>query len=207
MENDLIRELPTFTHNHRYSYRFHTHNHSNRFFFCAICSQFHLKTQTLHLSWRLSCRFTNNTRMFPDTSSTIKALPLHHNSSKNPWRHQVSTLITPLQHAQIIGMIERSHHKLNQIHKNNLDPDTPEWDRYVNLAVMEHITTYHQTINSFSTEVFHGRVAYNALDFKFTNPIKASHPKTDIMTLIDHTNEKYKSTVENSFEAFQKYRP
>ena len=51
-----------------------------------------------------------------------------------------------VKHAQTIGMVERSHQKLKQILKINVAADSPQWDKYVNLAVMAHNTTYHQLL-------------------------------------------------------------
>ena len=76
-----------------------------------------------------------------------------------------------IKHAQTIGMIERSHQRLKQILKTNVSVDRPQWDRYINLAVMAHNTTYHQTLKCSPTEVFYGRIPYNALDLKFGNPL------------------------------------
>ena len=49
-----------------------------------------------------------------------------------------------LKHAQTMGMVERTHQKLKQILKINVTADTPQKDRFVNIAVMAHITAYHQ---------------------------------------------------------------
>ena len=69
-----------------------------------------------------------------------------------------------VEDAQTIGMIEKSHQKLKQILKINVSADRPQWDRYVNIAVMAHNTAYHQTLKCTPTEICHGRVPYNALD-------------------------------------------
>ena len=68
---------------------------------------------------------------------------------------------------------------------------------------MAHNTTYHQAIkSSSSTEYFHGRIPYNVLDLKFTNPMQASLAKADITALIDGINEKYKSKVRKHIWCF-----
>ena len=46
--------------------------------------------------------------------------------------------------AQTIGLVECTHQKLKQILKINIAADTPQWDKYDNIAVMAHNTTYHQ---------------------------------------------------------------
>ena len=111
-----------------------------------------------------------------------------------------------IKHAQTIGMIERSHQKLKQILKINVSADRPQWDRYVNLAVMAHNTTYHQTLKCTPTEIFHGRVPYNVLDLKFSNPLSGSRNATDVQSLIDNPNSKFKETHANIIKAFHKYK-
>ena len=111
-----------------------------------------------------------------------------------------------IKHAQTIGMIERNHQKLKQILKINVAADTPQWDRYVNLAIMAHNTTYHQTLKCSPSEIFHGRVPYNALDLKYSNPLQPPRNSTDIKTLVDNVNKKFKETHDNIIEAFHKYK-
>ena len=111
-----------------------------------------------------------------------------------------------IKHAQTVGMIERSHQRLNKILKINVSADRPQWDRYVNLAVMAHNPTYHQTLKRSSTEVFHGRVPYNALDLKFGNPLSPPRNATDTESLVDNLNAKFKETHTNIIRAFHKYK-
>ena len=111
-----------------------------------------------------------------------------------------------IKHAQTIGMIERSHQRLKQVLKINVSVDRPQWDRYVNLAVMAHNTTYHQTLKCSPTEVFHGRVPYNALDLKFSNPLNPPRNAVDAKTLVDNLNAKFKETHTNIIRAFHKYK-
>ena len=111
-----------------------------------------------------------------------------------------------INHAQTIGMTERSHQRLKQILKINVSADRPQWDRYVNLAVMAHNKTYHQTLKCSPTEVFHGRVSYNALDLKFSNPLSPPRNVTDTQSLVDNLNAKFKETHTNIIRAFHKYK-
>ena len=111
-----------------------------------------------------------------------------------------------IKHAQTIGMIERSHQRLKQILKINVSADRPQWDRYVNLAVMAHNTTYHQTMKCSPSEVFHGRVPYNAQDLKFGNPLSSPRNATDTQSLVDNLNAKFKETHTNIIRAFHKYK-
>ena len=90
--------------------------------------------------------------------------------------------------------------------KVNVTTDTPQWDRNVNSAVMAHITTYHQSIKCTPTEFFNGRIQHNALDLQFSSPLKTRCTKTDLTTLVDKVNQKYKEKVSEIFEAFNKYK-
>ena len=111
-----------------------------------------------------------------------------------------------VKHAQTIGMVERSHQKLKQILKINVAADSPQWDKYVNLAVMAHNTTYHQSLKCTPSEVFHGRVPLNALDLKFSNPLQSRTQDTDLTKLVDQVNEKYKQVNDNILQAYHKYK-
>ena len=111
-----------------------------------------------------------------------------------------------IKHAQTIGMIVRSHQKLKQILKINVSAGRPKWDRYVNLAVMAHNTTYHQTLKYTPTEIFNGRVPYKVLDLKFSNPLSSSRNATDVQPLIDILNSKFKETHANIYKVFHKFK-
>ena len=58
-----------------------------------------------------------------------------------------------IKHAQTIEMIEKSHQRLKQILKINVSADRPQWDRFVNRAVMAHNTTYHQSLKCGTTKL------------------------------------------------------
>ena len=111
-----------------------------------------------------------------------------------------------VKHAQTFGMVERSHQKLKQILKIIISADSPQWNKHVNMAVMAHNTTYHQAIRCTPTEVFHGRIPFNAIDVKFRNPLTEPRNTTDVTGLLDNINKKFKQTHENIIEAFHKYK-
>ena len=98
-------------------------------------------------------------------------------------------------------MIGRSHQNLKQIVKINVANDAPQWDRYFNLAVMAHNTTYHQTLKCLPSETFHGRLPCNALDFEFGHPLQQPRGTTDIKPLVDQVNQIYIANVDNIFSA------
>ena len=76
----------------------------------------------------------------------------------------------------------------------------------VNIAVMAHNTTYHQTLKCTPTEIFHGRVPYNAVDLKFSNPLSLPRNAIDTQSLVDNLNSKFKETHANIIKAFHKYK-
>ena len=96
-----------------------------------------------------------------------------------------------VKHGQTIGMIERSHQKLKQILKIN---------------VLAHNTTYHQTLKCTPTELFHGRVPYDALGLKFSNPLSLPRNATDTQSFVDNLNSNFKETHANIIKAFHKYK-
>ena len=57
-------------------------------------------------------------------------------------RAGISIKPATVNYAQTIGMIERTHQKLKTILKININVDQPEWDQYVNMAVIAHNTSY-----------------------------------------------------------------
>ena len=110
-----------------------------------------------------------------------------------------------VKHAQTIGMVERSHQRLKEILKVNVSADFSQWDRYVNLEVMADNTTYHQSLKCTPSEVFHGRIPFNELDIKFSNPLKCERTETDITKLVDQVNEKYKEVNDNILQTYLKF--
>ena len=164
----------------------------------------------------------------PDTKSVVEALqdiftkhayvPKHIITDKgSAFTSQVITELmdkagikvshATIKHAQTIGMIERSHERLKQILKINVSADRPQWDRYVNLAVMAHNMTYQQTLKCSPTNVFHGcGVPYNALDLKFGNPLSLPRNATDTQSFVDNLIAKFKETHINISRAFHKYK-
>ena len=111
-----------------------------------------------------------------------------------------------VKHAQTKGMVERSHQRLKQILKINVSADSPQWVKYVNLAVMAHNTTYHQSLKCTPSEVFYGRIPFNAQDLKFSNPLKCETTETEIAKLVNQVNEKYTQANDNILQAYHKHK-
>ena len=57
-------------------------------------------------------------------------------------------------------MVERNHQKLKQFLNINVVAEKPHWDRYVNLAILAHNTTYHQSLKITPTEILRGHIAF-----------------------------------------------
>ena len=88
--------------------------------------------------------------------------------------------------------------------QNQRFADRPQWDGYVNLAVMAHNTTYHQTLKCSPTEIFNGRVPYNALDLKFSNSVSSPRNATDTQSLVDNENAKFEEMYTSIIRTFHK---
>ena len=74
-----------------------------------------------------------------------------------------------IKDARTIGMIEPIQEKLKIFLKTTIGADQPQWDHYVNIAVLAHNTTYHAPLKDAPTEIFHGRTPHSALDLKCPN--------------------------------------
>ena len=106
------------------------------------------------------------------------------------------------KHCQTMVTIERSQQKLKQKLKINVASDASHEDRYVNLAVMAHNTSYHKTLKCSPSAKFHGPVPCNALNLKSGQPLQLHCGTTDIKTLVDQVNRNYEVNVGNIFGAF-----
>ena len=69
-----------------------------------------------------------------------------------------------IKHAQTIGTVERSHAAIKRILKTHSRESAEDWHRYVNMAVLAHNTTYNDTTGYTPSQIFHGRVPFNALE-------------------------------------------
>ena len=112
-----------------------------------------------------------------------------------------------IKHAQTKVMVERSHEKLEKILKIHVNVDRPQWDHYVDIATMAHNTTYHASLKCSSTEIFHARTPYNALDLKFLNPERTNDTKTgEVNKIFNRMNKIYRDTTDNIVAAYHKYK-
>ena len=70
------------------------------------------------------------------------------------------------KHAQTIGILERTHASLKTSLKISTGERHSMWHKYVQLAVMNYITSYQEYLGFEPTTVFHGCIPYNTLDIK-----------------------------------------
>ena len=103
-------------------------------------------------------------------------------------------------------MVERSHAKIEKILKIHVNVDRPQWDRYVDVAIMAHNTTYHASLKCSLTEIFHGRTPYNALDLKYSDPERRVDTKFgDVNQILNRMNGIYRNITDNRVAAYHKY--
>ena len=109
-----------------------------------------------------------------------------------------------MEHAQIIGMVECTHEKRTQFPKMNVGAATPQWDRWVIVAVMALSIIDHHSINCTPAETFHRLVPYKEPDLEFGDPLETLPIKTALKTFVVLSlSEKPKQNIPNNFAAFR----
>ena len=83
--------------------------------------------------------------------------------------HPLDIRISPTstKHAQMIGILERTHASLKTPLKKLTGERRSMRHKYVQTAVMNYNTSYHETLGCETTTVFHGLIPKNVLDIKF----------------------------------------
>ena len=84
------------------------------------------------------------------------------------------------------------------------------WHKYVQIAVMNYNTTYHETLGCEPSTVFHGRIPYKVLDLKLgIKPKRKTTPNSDIaeqlQKLIDEVRATTKDNIMLSYLKYKKY--
>ena len=105
-----------------------------------------------------------------------------------------------IKHAQTIGMVERTHANLKKILKISVNADRLQCDRYVDIAIMAHNTTYHDSLKcsptDFSRQDTFYRSYFPRLADKFCNiqelikknvPLKLSQQHKDAIFQINES--------------------
>ena len=113
-----------------------------------------------------------------------------------------------MKHAQTIGLLERTHASVKTHLKAARGEFRNNWHKYLPLAVLNHNTTYHASLGCEPSQVFHGRIPHNILDYKLGyNPNPRYQPQTDIA---DETQKRMRilldQTKKNIMQSYLKYK-
>ena len=112
------------------------------------------------------------------------------------------------QHAQTIGLLERSHASIKQALKIETGERRSLWHKYINLAVLNYNTSYHTSISCEPSRVFHGRIPYKVLDLKLgTRPQQQPIPTSQIaQEVLEQTEMIHQDVRENTMQPYIKYK-
>ena len=128
--------------------------------------------------------------------------------------HEITTVLgvelkhATMKHAQIFGLLERTHASV----KTQLKAATEEfrhiWHKFLPLAVLNHNTTYHASLACEPSRVFNGRIPHNILDYKLGyNPNPKYQPQTDIAEEIQRRMKiLLDQTKKNIMQSYLKYK-
>ena len=112
------------------------------------------------------------------------------------------------KHAQTIGVLERAHATIKTSLRMTSGEYRKQWHKYLPIAILNYITTYHSSIDCEPSRVFHGRVPHNILDHKFGlrfNPNFA--PTTDFAEkLLRRTKILFDKTKKQVMQSYIKYK-
>ena len=112
------------------------------------------------------------------------------------------------EHAQTIGLLERSHASIKQALKSETGERRSLWHKYINIAVLNYNTSYHTSIGCEPNRVFRGRIPYNILDLKLGNrpqqpPIPTSQYAQEVL---QQTGRIHQEVRKNTMQAYIKYK-
>ena len=112
------------------------------------------------------------------------------------------------KHAQTIGILERTHSSLKKSLKISTEERRSMWHKYVQIAVMNYNTRYHENLGCEPTTVFHGRIPYNILDIKLG--LKPGWKKDANEDLLDELQKQiteiHQSAKDNLMQSYLKYK-
>ena len=112
------------------------------------------------------------------------------------------------KHAQTIGLLERSYASIKQSLKIETAKRRSLWHKYISIAVLNYITSYHSSIGCEPSKVFHGRIPYNILDLKLgIRPQKVPAPDSEIaQDVVEQTETIFQDVRRNAMQAYIKYK-
>ena len=114
------------------------------------------------------------------------------------------------KHPQTFGKLERTHASLQTNLKTACGEYRRQWHNYLQLAVLNHNTSYHASIGCEPTGVFHGRVPYEILDHKLgNNPNDQITPTTEFPEEVQNCTklliDKTKQSIMQSYNKYKKH--
>ena len=177
--------------------RLHVHSHSSRRVLkVSVCDSFETARRTtvvkgLMLFFTRYAYVSNTTLTDKGTTFTAELVKWTMEQAGISLRDETT------KYAQTKDMIKGTRQKLVTILRINISADQPQWDQYVNIAVMAHNTTYHASLKCAPTEFFHGRTQHSAAGLKIANPIRVANQPTDISKMLLETNKKSNQNVRN----------
>ena len=112
------------------------------------------------------------------------------------------------KHAQAIGILERTHASLKTSLKISTGERRSMWHKYVQIAVMNYNTSYHESLGCEPTTVFHGRIPYNILDIKLGLKPEWKKDANEDLTdeLQKQITEIHQSAKDNLMQSYLKYK-
>ena len=112
------------------------------------------------------------------------------------------------KHAQTIGLLERSHASIKQALMIETGERRSLWHKYINIAVLNFITSYHTIIGCEPNRVFYGRTPYNVLDLKVgIRPQQQPDPTSQIAKeVLEQTEMIHQGVRKNIMQAYIKYK-
>ena len=113
-----------------------------------------------------------------------------------------------LKHPQTVGVVERAHDSFEMVIKIHTNETWSNWHRYSNLATFIHNTSYHSSIGTTPSTIFHGKERTKPIDLRFTlNKKQPIDIKSDYVIVIqDSLMSSYATTENKIIEYYHKYR-
>ena len=113
-----------------------------------------------------------------------------------------------ISHAQTIDILERTHASLKTSSKISTGERRSIWHKYVQIAVMNYNTSYHESLDCEPTTVFHGRIMYIISDIKLV--LKPEWKKDNNEEITDELQKQiaeiHQAAKENLIQSYLKYK-
>ena len=114
-----------------------------------------------------------------------------------------------LKHAQTVDVVERAHSAFKRILKINSTSAWSNWHKFVNIATFVHNTSYHVSIGTTPSLIFHGREPLKPIDLRFSKHVNSSQPSSDFVNdFQDNLVQQFcetKSRILNSYHRYRNY--